>query len=162
MAFSRRLAISLALVTSSIAASAAANASQSTHAEVRTIVVRSVSTKVTVAKDTPPLQVFNTGDVLGVTDVLENVSRQFGRPAGAAVGSDRGSARQLADGTMRYTGTAVLPGGTVSISGVLGNAQSRLDVTGGTGAYQGVRGSVIVGDGMTPLNTYRLIFPIAA
>ena len=116
----------------------------------------------TVAKDTPPLQVFNTGDVLGVTDVLENVSRQFGRPAGAAVGSDRGSARQLADGTMRYTGTAVLPGGTVSISGVLGNAQSRLDVTGGTGAYQGVRGSVIVGDGMTPLNTNRLIFPIAA
>ena len=87
MAFSRRLAISLALVTSSIAASAAANASQSTHAEVRTIVVRSVSTKVTVAKDTPPLQVFNTGDV---------------------------------------------------------------------------RGSVIVGDGMTPHNTYRLIFPLAA
>ena len=104
----------------------------------------------------------NAGDVLGVTDTLKNVHAQFGRPAGAIVGSDRGTALQLADGSARFTGTAVLPGGTVSISGVLASPSSTLTVTGGTGTYQGVRGTLVVGAGDTPLNTYRLIFPITA
>jgi hypothetical protein len=152
----------LLVVAAALLCAPLASAAHVTHADVKTIVVRSVATKVTLTKDTPPLKTINAGDVLGVTDQLKNVGAQFGRPAGAIVGSDRGTAVQLADGSTRFTGTAVLPGGTVSISGILASPGSTLTVTGGTGDYQGVRGTLVVGNGDTPLNTYRLIFPIAA
>ncbi len=152
----------LVVLAAAVAVAPLASATRAAHADVKTIVVRSVSTKVTLTKDTPPLKTINAGDVLGVTDQLKNVRSQFGRPAGAIVGSDRGTAIQLADGSTRFTGTAVLPGGTVSISGILASPGSTLTVTGGTGDYQGVRGTLVVGNGDTPLNTYRLIFPISA
>ncbi len=64
------------------------------------------------------------------------------------------------DNTAKIEGEATLPGGTITISGpitLLSNGGLIAPITGGTGAFARVRGTLTVGPGKDHvLNTYRL------
>ena len=106
--------------------------------------------------DKPPKGI-SEGDLLRFRSRLVNVARQFGKPAGARVGSDE--ARIVVTGARsgRLAGVATLPGGTIRFAGAIRlDANGPIPVTGGTGRYAHARGTLIVGAGDTPLNTYHL------
>ena len=63
-------------------------------------------------------------------------------------------------GPGRVAGTATLPGGTIRFGGVIRlDAAESIPVIGGTGRYAKARGTLFVGDGDSPLNTYHLRLP---
>jgi hypothetical protein len=100
------------------------------------------------------------GDRLLGRSRLLNVHKQFGKPAGAVVGRDQ--ALVVLSGALsgKVTGVAMLPGGTISFSGpVRLDAVESIPVTGGTGRYAKARGTLFVGKGDSPLNTYHLRLP---
>jgi hypothetical protein len=93
---------------------------------------------------------------------LLNAARQFGKPVGAVVGSDYSVLTLTSSTTATVFGVARLPGGTLRFKGGghLSNGPSPpIPLIGGTGRYAGARGTVVVGPGNTPLNTYRLTLP---
>ena len=57
-------------------------------------------------------------------------------------------------------GVVSLPGGTIVYrgEGSLGSSKP-IPVVGGTGRFAGARGTLAVGGGTSPLNTYRLTLP---
>lgn len=71
------------------------------------------------------------------TSRLENETPQFGKPAGATVGSELG----FSDG-YRTSGAIRLPGGVLEFGGpVKPKGNLRLAITGGAGAFAGATGS---------------------
>jgi hypothetical protein len=105
----------------------------------------------------------SVGDYVVMTDRLTNAVRQFGKPRGAVVGTDRAVERLIAGGGVRIEGTTKLPGGTVRVSGLLRtDAQGRANapVVGGTGRYDGATGTLTVVNltsaGNVALNVYSL------
>jgi hypothetical protein len=93
---------------------------------------------------------------------LLNAARQFGKPVGAVVGSDDSVLTLTSSTTATVSGVARLPGGTLRFKGgghLSNGASPPIPVIGGTGRYAGARGTVVVGPGNTPLNTYRLTLP---
>jgi hypothetical protein len=100
------------------------------------------------------------GDRLLERSRLLNVRKQFGKPAGALVGRDQALVTLTSRRAGRVAGVATLPGGTIRFGGAvrLDGIQS-IPVTGGTGRYAKARGTLFVGDGDTPLNTYHLRLP---
>jgi hypothetical protein len=117
---------------------------------------------VTVArsiKDVPPKGP-SRGDVYSARFRLLNVVPQFGRNAGAAVGTEH-SSLELPSRTMAVvSGVVTLPDGTIAYRG-RGRLGSNvpIPVVGGTGRFAGARGTLTVGNGTSPLNTYRLTLP---
>ena len=103
------------------------------------------------------------GDTIVYRNRLLNATRQFGRPAGAVVGSDRGTMTFTSAHTARYAGVAVLPGGTLQLEGrviALTGRRIAIPVAGGTGRFAAARGYVVVGPGSKRvLNTYTLTLP---
>ena len=83
------------------------------------------------------------GNTIEMRDRLLNAKRQFGRGKGARVGSDHGTMTFTGRHTATFSGLAVLPGGTLQISGrVVPVAQGLvIPVTGGTGRFAGASGS---------------------
>jgi hypothetical protein len=49
-----------------------------------------------------------------------------------------------------------LPGGTIRLHGVIRNGSQSYAVVGGTGRYAHARGTITIGSGKSPLNTYHL------
>jgi hypothetical protein len=102
------------------------------------------------------------GDTVVMRDRLLNASRQFGHAKGARVGSDHGTMTFTGAHTATFSGIAVLPGGTLRISGTVipVGGGIAIPVTGGTGRFAHARGYVLVGHGTkTVLNTYTLTIP---
>ena len=97
------------------------------------------------------------GDAYTLRARLTNVVAQFGRKPGAAVGSDSSTLSLTNATTAVIHGVAALPGGTITYGGTgsLGS-NDPIPVVGGTGRFAGARGTLTVGDGNSPLNTYRL------
>ena len=122
-----------------------------------TIVIRVRSLSIaTVVNDRPPKGP-SAGDRYTLRARLTNVVAQFGRKPGATVGSDSSTLRLTSATRAVIHGVAALPGGTITYSGT-GRVGSNdpIPVVGGTGRYVGARGTLTVGDGSSPLNTYRL------
>jgi uncharacterized membrane protein len=129
-----------------------------------TIKVTSVSVKL-AQKDVPPKGA-SKGDTVFFRDALLNAAAQFGKPAGAKVGSDHGTMTFTSKTAALFKGSATLPGGTVTLDGkVSGTSDGKslvIPVTGGTGRFKGAHGVVVVGPGdKRSLNTYSLVIPTA-
>jgi hypothetical protein len=143
-----------AVLTAAVFASAA-------QAETITFSVTSVSLSVN-ATDLQPKGT-SKGDTIVYRNRLLNTAQRFGRPKGAVVGSDRGTLTFTGAHTARYSGTAILPNGTVRLAGIvtpLANGVLQFRVAGGTGRYAKAMGTVLVGAGSKrALNTYRLTLP---
>jgi hypothetical protein len=147
----------IAVLTAAVLAPAA-------HAETITFSVMSVvvSAKPT---DVPPKGA-SKGDKILERDRLVNTGARFGRAKGAVVGTDHGTLTFTSTHTARYSGTVVLPDGTIKLAGsitLLARGSLRIKVVGGTGRYAKATGSVVVGPGdKRSLNTYRLTLPSGA
>jgi len=111
--------------------------------------------------DRPP-KGLSEGDKFVGRSRLLNAARQFGKPIGAVVGSDYSVLTLTSSTAGTVSGTARLPGGTISFKGagrLSTGASPPIPVVGGTGRYDHARGTVVVGPGNAPLNTYRLTLP---
>ena len=84
------------------------------------------------------------GDRYVLASRLTNAVRQFDKPAGAVVGSDRGTVRFTSDTLVAIDGVARLPGGTIHFRGRGVFGLKRIPVVGGTGRYAGAKGTLIV------------------
>lgn len=130
-------------------------------ASARHLVVIKVKslTLVGTVKDVPP-KGLSKGDRYTGQDKLVNLIEQFGRKAGALIGTDSSTLTLTGATTGCVTGVAKLPGGTISIKGCarLG-VGVPIPVVGGTGAFAGARGTMTAGPGNSPPNTYRLSLP---
>lgn len=146
----RKLLLAAALGLAAVSAPAAA-------AKTITLQVRSVGISA-VSHDRLPKGA-SKGDTIVQHDRLLNAVAQFGRKKGAAVGSDHGTMTFTSARTARFDGVAVLPRGTLTLKGKVTAAQGGIlviPVTGGTGAYRGAKGILLVGPGQKrALNVYR-------
>jgi hypothetical protein len=126
-------------------------------AATKTIRVTSVTVSM-ISHDVKPNGA-SKGDTITYRDTLVNATTQFGRRKGAVVGSDSGKMTFTSAHTAVFQGKAILPGGTLILSGAVYTTAAGLvvPVTGGTGAYAGMHGTLTVGSGKTRVpNTYRL------
>jgi hypothetical protein len=102
------------------------------------------------------------GDTIAMRDRLVNAKAQFGKKKGAVVGSDHGTMTFTGAHTARFSGTAVLPGGTLRLDGKVVPVTNGLviPITAGTGRFAKAKGFVVVGHGdKTAPNTYVLTLP---
>ena len=118
-------------------------------------------------KDVPPrtfalTHVYTKGDTIRGTETLRNAARQFGRPEGAKVGSDRYVIIAVAWEKVRVDFVTSFPGGTVHAHGEgKPGVKPVVPVVGGTGVFTGATGSIEgrhLANGKK-LNTYQLQIP---
>jgi autotransporter-associated beta strand protein len=144
-------------VTAAVAVAAVATL-PAAAASTRTIVVTSIAVKV-VTHDVAPKGA-SKGDTVVYRDRLVNAKAQFGKKKGTSVGTDSGTLTFTGAHTATYSGTTRLPGGTLILSGgayTLQNGDLVIPVTGGTGAFDGMTGTLTVGKGRNHVrNTYSL------
>jgi hypothetical protein len=151
----------LAALTLGLAAAVAAGAQAATVPPTLLVIqVKSVTTGADSTDKAPKGP--SKGDRLVQRSRLLNVAKQFGKPAGAVVGHDLGLIVLASAKAGRVTGTATFPGGTIRFRGtvrVTDSGPGSYEVTGGTGRYAKARGTLFVGAGDAPLNTYHLRLP---
>jgi hypothetical protein len=129
-------------------------------ADTVVITVRSFTTYA-VAQDKKPKGQSNKGDRIILRSRLSNVRAQFDMPRGAVVGSDQGTITFTSKTRIVVEGVARLPGGTIRFRGTGTFGENEpIPVVGGTGRFSGARGTLTVGEGESPLNTYRLTLPL--
>lgn len=136
---------------------AGAASAPAASARETTVVIRVKSVPVSgILHDHAP-KGLSKGDVYTGRDRLINAVPQFGKKAGAVVGSDRSTLTLTSPTIGLLTGVARFPGGTITFKGKgrLGSS-TRIPVVGGTGRFAGARGSMTVGSGYSPINTYRV------
>jgi hypothetical protein len=158
----RRLLVPIAALLA-LAASAAAAAPAAVAPKIALVItVRSIETSSTPDDKAPAG--LSKGDRFLLRDNLENVARQFGKASGAVVGADVGLLTMTSKTQGTVVGVATLPGGRVRFRGVLHvkGASEPLTVDGGTGRYAHAHGTLLIGAGTSPLNTYRLTLPRAS
>jgi hypothetical protein len=116
-------------------------------------------------KDVPPKTLsgyeYTKGDTIRGAEILRNAVRQFNKPIGANVGSDRYLIFAVAYQKVKVDFVTRFPGGTVHARGVGKPGSGKVPVVGGTGRYAGATG---VAEGRhlangKKLNTYRLHIP---
>jgi hypothetical protein len=157
-----------AVLLGSVALVMALPAAASDAAAPKSVTIRVVVKEVTQSiKDVPPKTFalkheYTTGDTIRGTELLRNAVRQFDKPKGATVGTDRYVITAVALQTIRVDFVTRFPGGTVHAHGV-GKAGSKPEVpiVEGTGVYAGATGSAEgrhLANG-EKLNIYRLHVP---
>jgi hypothetical protein len=137
-------------------------------ATTRSLTIQVYVTEVTqTVEDAPPKTFalgheYTKGDRISGTERLRNAARQFDRPIGADVGTDRYVITAVAWERITLDLVATFPGGTVHAhgEGKIG-APPRVPIVGGTGVYAGAAG---VAEGRhlangKKLNVYRLQLP---
>jgi len=142
---------------------AASDAATATSLTIRVYVKRVMQ----LIKDVPPrtfrlAHEYTKGDTIRGTEILRNAVRQFNKPKGANVGTDRYVIIAVAWQKVRVDFVTRFPGGTVHAHGE-GKVGSKPEVpiVGGTGLYAGATG-VIEGQHLAngeKLNIYRLQVP---
>jgi hypothetical protein len=129
------------------------------------VVIRVLSVQTSVAYHDQLPKGSSPGDVIVQRDRLLNAARQFGRAAGAPVGSDTAFVRIVTASTGVMTDRATFPDGTVTVEGTLSLEPHRpitIPVVGGTGRYRHAHGVYIEPGGGGPsgeLNIFRLVVP---
>jgi hypothetical protein len=158
-----RVAALIAFVSLVLALPAAPSGTGAT----RFVTIRVYVTEVTQSiEDVPPrtfrlAHEYTKGDTLRGTETLRNAVRQFDKPEGASVGSDRYVITAVAFEKVRADFIARFPGGTVHAHGVGKPGTGKVPILGGTGLYAGATG---VAEGRhlangKKLNVYRLRLP---
>jgi hypothetical protein len=149
----RRLAVVLVLVSAAALASAAQGKQRLTLSfSARLVVAR--------ANETAPVGKPNSG--FDFDDVLVNTRTQLGKSKGQPAGWDHGTLVYLSATTLEIVGVTTLPGyGTLTFDAVTNmrkDGSYDVPVIRGTGDFEGVSGTVIVGAGQknTSPNTYVL------
>jgi hypothetical protein len=129
------------------------------------LVVKPISSR---SVDKPPKGP-SAGDRSVDATKLLNAVPQFGKPAGAVVGHDKGTAVLDSPTSATGQGVAYLPGGTLTFSGRIKPDRRRggftIPVTRGTGAFSGPRGTlwvVRVPSPLRTLNVYSLRYAASA
>lgn len=145
-----------------LAAAVVAPVGSGRSASTVVIRVKSVLVASNVVKDVLPKGP-SKGDVAVDRDDLFNVARQFDKPSGARVGTDRVTLTVLGPTSVHVQGTARFPDGTITFTGT-GKATSptgtlTVPVVGGTGRYAHARGTVTAGGQATNVNSYRFRLP---
>ncbi len=129
-------------------------------AAATTTTIRVTSNSVSVASHDVAPKGASKGDTITYRDRLVNATAQFGKGKGARIGSDTGKLTFTSTHTATFTGTARLPGGTLTLAGTVyldSRGNLVIPVTGGTGTYAHLQGTLTVGPGRDHvLNTYRL------
>jgi hypothetical protein len=124
----------------------------------RTIVVTSVTVK--YVKHDIGKKGTSKGDTQVLADRLLNARAQFGKKKGSTVGSDSGTFTFTGAHTATFEGKTRFPGGTLTLSGDVYSLQNRdlvIPVTGGTGIFAGMTGTLTVGTAKNhTLNIYTL------
>ncbi len=157
----RRLPLALVLAAAAALVPAAQGA---THL---TLTLTSFTT-VTQTHDTPPKGKANKGDSIDFKDLLVATSSQLGKPKGKPVGYDAGTVLYTSSTAQKIEGMTTFPGfGTLTFAGDMKTAKDgsvTVPITGGTGAFKGVKGSLVIGTGdQKAPNTYvlTLLHPLA-
>ena len=157
-----RAAVLLASAALVIALPAAASEVARAESVTIRVYVKEVTQSV---KDVPPKTLvgfeYTKGDTIRGTEILCNAVRQFNKPRGANVGTDRYVIFAVAYQKVRVDFVARFPGGTVHLHGVGKPGSGKVPVVGGTGLYAGATG---VAEGRhlasgKKLNIYRLRIP---
>lgn len=141
-------------------------AAASDAATAKSLTIRVYVKEVTQSiKDVPPKTLvgfeYTKGDTIRGTEILRNAVRQFNKPKGANVGTDRYVIFAVAYQKVRVDFFARFPGGTVHAHGVGKPGSGKVPVVGGTGLYAGATGVAEgrhLADGKK-LNIYRLQVP---
>jgi hypothetical protein len=133
-------------------------------ATTTTIRVWSAVTSTRLVHNAPPNAVGSKGDVIASTDRLTNVTSQFGKPANAAIGADRATFTFLGKSKATIVGSATFPDGTVEFAGTASPNSISVQIVGGTGKYQGARGTMTEPNAATDtktkaLNVYHITVP---
>jgi hypothetical protein len=131
-------------------------------------VIRLVSlTTSTSDVDVPPRK-DSAGDRQLFASRLRNLQRQFGKPKGAVVGSDRGTLTLTSARSANLKVVANLPGGTITARGPLmaaGHGAVSVAIVRGTGIFAGAYGTLTILEQTGPktaVNVYRLSYrPVA-
>jgi hypothetical protein len=142
------------LLLAAVAAGLGTTSASGAGSRAIVITVKSVTTA-SIPRDQAPKGA-SKGDRVLLRDRLVNVGRQFGKPAGAVVGRDEGVLVLSSATSATFDGVTTLPGGTIRLHGVFRNGIGIYTIAGGTGTYSHARGSIEIGKGASPLNTYHL------
>jgi hypothetical protein len=157
-----RAAVLLASAALVMALPAAASEAAGAESVTIRVYVKEVTQSI---KDVPPKTLsgyeYTKGDTIRGTEILRNAVRQFNKPTGANVGSDRYVIFAVAYQKVRVDFVTRFPGGTVHAHGVGKPGSGKVPVVGGTGLYAGATG---VAEGRhlangKKLNIYRLRIP---
>jgi hypothetical protein len=143
-------------------------AAASDAATAKSFTIRVYVKQVTqLIKDVPPktfklAHEYTKGDTIRGTEILRNALRQFNKPKGAEVGTDRYVIIAVAWQKVSVDFVTRFPGGTVHAhgEGKIGS-KPKVPIVGGTGLYAGATGS-IEGQHLAngkKLNIYRLQIP---
>jgi hypothetical protein len=114
--------------------------------------------------DMAPRGKVNKGDFIDFRDLLINRRQLFGKKKGKAVGFDVGTMTYTSATQRRIDAVATFPGiGTIRFAGrfvTRKDGTTVIPVTGGTGAFQGVKGTVTIteDDNKAP-NIFQLSVP---
>jgi hypothetical protein len=159
-----RAAVLLASVSLVMALPAAVSDAAATRSVTIRVYVKEVTQSI---RDVPPTTFrlaheYTKGDTISGTEILRNAVRQFNKPKGANVGTDRYVITALSSQRLRVDFVTRFPGGTVHAHGE-GKVGSKPEVpiVAGTGLYMGATGS-IEGQHLAngeKLNIYRLQVP---
>jgi hypothetical protein len=132
------------------------------------VTIRVYVTEVTQSiKDVPPktfalTHVYTKGDTVRGTEILRNAVRQFDKPIGATVGTDRYVIVAVASQKVRVDFVTRFPGGMVHLHGEgKPGVKPVVPIVGGTGIYAGATGSAEgrhLANGKK-LNIYRVQLP---
>jgi hypothetical protein len=147
----------IALLAFVLALAGATTPASATTPTSLVITVKSI-TIASIPRDAPPKGA-GPGDQIVMRDRLVNTRRQFGKPAGATVGRDEGILRFTSATSGTFDGVATLPGGTIRLRGIIHDGIQTFTIAGGSGKYASARGTIAIGSGKSPLNTYRISFP---
>lgn len=131
------------LVAALAALLAASVATTSSAASGRTLELLGVSHSFALTPGPVP----HVGSTMIFTDTIYNRAAQFGKKAGARVGSAEGVCTIVSGSKAQCTITAHLPNGELVVTGAMVVSEQQVShttyaVTGGAGAYAGARGSV--------------------
>jgi hypothetical protein len=157
-----RIAVALA---ATCAALLVATGAQARGTETVTIQFTSWITQRT-DHDLPPKGKLNKGDYVAFRDLLVNRKAQFGRKAGKPVAYDIGTMTSTGgSGTKIYVKAYFPKIGTITYSGPFvtrKDGTAVVPITGGTGAFAGATGTVVIGAGQAKSpNTYIVTVPHA-
>ena len=154
-----------AVLALAVAVAAAAGTAQAASPPA---VIRLVSTTTSYSSTDKVPKGTSAGDRQVFTSRLRNATAQFGKPKGAVVGSDRSTLVVTGSSKARMQTVAKLPGGTITVSGLLraaGNGAISVPVVSGTGLFEGAKGTLTILkpiDASTAGNVYRLTYgPVA-
>ena len=135
-------------------------------ATAKSLTIRVYAKDVTQSiKDVPPKTLvgfeYTKGDTIRGTEILRNAVRQFDKPKGADVGTDRYVIVAVAYQKVRVDFVVRFPGGTVHAHGEGKPGSGEVPIVGGTGLYAGATG-VAAGRHLAngqKLNIFRMQIP---